>query len=517
MSNSYEEGENEKLIVQEEETKSKILSGKNLGFIVGVLFSVTFVLGLTGIIMVFFLINKIFINLPNAIEAEGIMPHLSKLESIALAHPSKSRSVANAHNESAAYVESVLKSIGCKTVIQKFKAPVYTELSEPSLNITSPFNYPLQHMVDFRQLRYGGNGKFKFQAGINIVYQSGCEASHFTNAKDKIVLLEIKKVDCDPIDRAMLAEKAGAKGILFYNGFSSKTLSWMRVRYTNWVDGTELLRIPAFSISHSTFQTIKSANEGGNGTILSLQSNSIVKIHETFNLMCDVPGTGSTDVIVAGAHLDSVPEGPGMNDDGSGSSALLEIVVQYFKHGIKSHNTLRFAWWGAEEIGLLGSRHYVRELKKNEEEFKKVKAYLNFDMLGSPNYILGIYDGSFATNELIRDQSLKITNTFIEHFNYAQNPFKKSPLISGSDFVPFVDAGIPSGGLFTGAGAIKSDEERTKFGGFPLAAYDTCYHKSCDHYENISPIAIEIHAKAAAYTIEKLGSIENIEGYLNQK
>jgi len=138
-------------------------------------------------------------------------------------------------------------------------------------------------------------------------------------------------------------------------------------------------------------------------------------------------------------------------------------------------------------------------------------------MLGSPNYILGVYDGSFATNDQIRDQSLKITNTFIEHFTSSGNPYQKSPLISGSDFVPFVDAGIPSGGLFTGAGSLKSAEERTKFGGFPLAAYDTCYHQPCDSFENISPIAIEIHAKAAAYTIEKLGSIQNIEDYLKPK
>ena len=348
MSSSYEDGENEQLIeVQEEEKslKSQIFTGKNITFIVGILFSVSFVFGLSSIIFIFFLLNKVFINLPNSIEAEGILPHLSKLESIAFAHPSKSRSVANAHNESAAYVISVLKSsTECKVTTQYFNVPVYTELSQPTLNITKPFNFPLQHLVDFRQLRYGGNGKFKFQGEINHITQSGCEASHFTESKDKIVILEIKKVNCDPIDRAMFAEKAGAKGILFYNGFESKTLSWMRVRYTNWVDGTELLKIPAFSISHSTFQMIKSANEGETKVVLELESNSIVKIHQTFNIICDVSNP-SNDVIVAGAHLDSVPEGPGMNDDASGSSALLEIVIQYFKHGIKSHNSLRFCWW----------------------------------------------------------------------------------------------------------------------------------------------------------------------------
>jgi Zn-dependent M28 family amino/carboxypeptidase len=356
---------------------------------------------------------------------------------------------------------------------------------------------------------------------VNHVNASGCEASHFVGSNDKIVLLEIKNAGCENIQRALLAEKAGAKALLFYNGFQSTALSFMRVRHTDWRESgefSELLKIPAFSTSFSTFQMIISANKDTNEVILTLESNSIVKIHETFNILCDIPGKSSSDVIVAGAHLDSVPEGPGLNDDASGSSVLLDIAVQYFKYGIKSHNSIRLAWWGAEEIGLLGSRFYVRDLKETKpEEFKKLQAYFNFDMLGSPNYILGVYDGSFATNENVRTQSKKITTIFTEHFNYTLNPYELKPLISGSDFVPFIEAGIPSGGLFTGAATIKTAEERTKFGGFALATHDPCYHLECDSIENISPVSMEIHAKAAAYIIERFGSIANVKDFLNQK
>jgi hypothetical protein len=156
MSNYEEESETQNLVVQETEgTKASFFSGKNVSFMIGVTFSVAFVFSLSAIILTFFLINKVFINLPNSIEYENILPHLKNFERIAFEHPSKSRSVADAHNTSAAYVISVLKSsTGCQVSTQNFKVPVYTEISNPTLSIKRPFNYPLQHMVDFRQLRF---------------------------------------------------------------------------------------------------------------------------------------------------------------------------------------------------------------------------------------------------------------------------------------------------------------------------------------------------------------------------
>jgi Zn-dependent M28 family amino/carboxypeptidase len=95
------------------------------------------------------------------------------------------------------------------------------------------------------------------------------------------------------------------------------------------------------------------------------------------------------NVVIVGAHLDSVFEGPGINDNGSGSAAVLAVAEQMSK--VKPRNKVRFAWWGAEEFGLVGSDHYVANL--SEEEREDIALYLNFDMIGSPNYVRFIYDG----------------------------------------------------------------------------------------------------------------------------
>jgi Zn-dependent M28 family amino/carboxypeptidase len=99
--------------------------------------------------------------------------------------------------------------------------------------------------------------------------------------------------------------------------------------------------------------------------------------------------------IVVGAHLDSVEEGPGINDNGSGSSAILEIAEEIAQLPRDPRNRLRFAFWGAEEAGLVGSTAYVNELVANGQ-IGQIEANLNFDMVGSPNFVRFVYDGDLS-------------------------------------------------------------------------------------------------------------------------
>ena len=113
------------------------------------------------------------------------------------------------------------------------------------------------------------------------------------------------------------------------------------------------------------------------------------------NVIAELDGGNDDNVVMAGAHLDSVQAGPGINDNGSGSAALLELAQQLAK--LKPENTLRFAWWGAEEEGLIGSTAYVNGLSQAESD--RIALYLNFDMIGSPNYIQMVYDADESTFE----------------------------------------------------------------------------------------------------------------------
>ena len=193
-------------------------------------------------------------------------------------------------------------------------------------------------------------------------------------------------------------------------------------------------------------------------------------------------GSGNDDnVVMAGAHLDSVQDGAGINDNGSGSAALLETAIQMAK--VKTTNTVRFAWWGAEESGLLGSEHYVEEL--SEEEADEIALYLNFDMVASPNYMFGIYDGDnsggTAAPGFVPAGSAEIEDVFERFYADRGEPSQDSEFSGRSDYGPFIAVGIPAGGLFTGAEVPKTAAEAALYGGVAGAAYDPCYHAFCDN------------------------------------
>ena len=198
-------------------------------------------------------------------------------------------------------------------------------------------------------------------------------------------------------------------------------------------------------------------------------------------MLAETDSGNDDNVVMAGAHLDSVQDGAGINDNGSGSAALLETAIQMAK--VKPTNTVRFAWWGAEESGLLGSEHYVEKL--TEEEADDIALYLNFDMVASPNYMFGIYDGDnsggTAAPGFIPPGSAEIEDVFERFYAERGEPSQDSEFSGRSDYGPFIAVGIPAGGLFTGAEVPKTAAEAALYGGVAGAAYDPCYHAFCDN------------------------------------
>lgn len=173
-----------------------------------------------------------------------------------------------------------------------------------------------------------------------------------------------------------------------------------RIRITAWKEGDPLISIPVLSITNSLGSTLL---QNQDKVKLNLKTVNRMTVEPTINVLCTTRGGNDDDTIVLGAHLDSVPEGPGMVDNGSGSSSLLEIALVLAKDNYRLKNKIVFGWWGAEEIGLLGSRHYVRELVKDQEAKDKIAMNMNFDMLASPNYVP--YVSAYA----------KISTFYIDH------------------------------------------------------------------------------------------------------
>ncbi|MEU6311341.1 M28 family metallopeptidase [Streptomyces sp. NPDC047014] len=213
-----------------------------------------------------------------------------------------------------------------------------------------------------------------------------------------------------------------------------------------------------------------------------------------YNLIADWPGGDPNSVLMAGAHLDSVTSGAGINDNGSGSAGVLETALAVSRAGLQPTKHLRFGWWGAEELGLVGSKYYVNNLPSAERS--KFAGYLNFDMIGSPNPGYFVYDDDPT-----------IEQTFKNYFSGIGVPTEIETEGDGrSDHASFKNVGIPVGGLFTGASNSKTSAQAQKWGGTAGQSFDRCYHSSCDSLSNISDTALDRNTDAAAYAIWTLGA-----------
>ncbi|MEV8122674.1 M28 family metallopeptidase [Streptomyces sp. NPDC085944] len=211
-----------------------------------------------------------------------------------------------------------------------------------------------------------------------------------------------------------------------------------------------------------------------------------------YNLIADWPGGDADQVVMAGSHLDSVTSGPGINDNGSGSAAVLETALAVARSGYQPGKHLRFAWWGAEELGLVGSRTYVNSLGSAERA--RISGYLNFDMIGSPNPGYFVYDDDPTIEQTFKDYFAGLgIATEIETEGDGR-----------SDHAPFKNAGVPVGGLFSGADYRKTSAQAAKWGGTVGRPFDRCYHSSCDTTANIDDTALDHNSDAVAYAVWEL-------------
>ncbi|MGW0782902.1 M28 family metallopeptidase [Streptomyces sp. NPDC002913] len=213
-----------------------------------------------------------------------------------------------------------------------------------------------------------------------------------------------------------------------------------------------------------------------------------------YNLIADWPGGDPNQVLMAGSHLDSVTSGAGINDNGSGSAAVLETALAVSRAQLAPDKHLRFAWWGAEELGLVGSKYYVNNLATTERA--KLAGYLNFDMIGSPNPGYFVYDDDPV-----------IEQTFKDYYAGLSIPTEIETEGDGrSDHAPFKSAGVPVGGLFTGASNTKSSAQAQKWGGTAGQSFDRCYHSSCDTTANINDTALDRNSDAVAHAVWTLSA-----------
>ena len=430
--------------------------------------------------------NNTFDKLLDCMTLEEVRAHQAALQSIADANNGIRTSGTTGYDQSASYVRAVLEAAGYAVSEQSFQVQSFITLSTPVLEqVAPPPTGPIANSI----LAYSGSGDVTASVAVlpapSVDATPGCDAADFAGFPAGNIAL-ISRGACTFAIKATNAFNAGASGVVIYNNAAGVINGTLGNGFT--------LDIPVTSVTQADGQQLAATP----GLVMRLKTDTFRGLATTYNVLAESRDGDPNNVVMVGAHLDSVNAGPGINDNGSGSAAILETAVQMAK--VKPRNKLRFALWGAEESGLVGSIHYVDDL--SVEEKAKIALYLNFDMIGSPNHVFFIYDGddSDAVGAGAGPAgSAEIEKVFETYFNSQGVPVKGTDFSGRSDYGPFIAAGIPSGGLFTGAEGIKSAEEAALWGGTAGQQYDPCYHQACDTYDNNSDVALGINADGVAF------------------
>ncbi|HSO28695.1 MAG TPA: M28 family metallopeptidase [Candidatus Sulfomarinibacteraceae bacterium] len=412
---------------------------------------------------------------------DGAREHQAALQAIADANGGIRTSGTPGYDASATYAAGIFAAAGYNVAVQNFQFQTFISLSPPVLEQVAP---PPAGPVANNIMAYSGSGDVT--AAVSTVSDfRGCNAADFAGFPAGNIAL-ISRGVCTFAIKATNAYNAGASGVIIYNNAAGVLNGTLGSTFT--------LNIGVTSVTQAVGQQLAATP----GLVMRLRTDTFRGIATTSNVFAESVGGDPNNVVMVGAHLDSVNAGPGIQDNGSGSAAILETAEQMRK--VNPRNKVRFALWGAEESGLVGSRYYVANLPA--EELAKITLYLNFDMIGSPNHVFFVYDGDDSDAVGAGPGpagSAQIEKTFEAFYTARGLPFKGTDFSGRSDYGPFIEAGIPSGGLFTGAEGIKTAAEAALWGGTAGQQYDPCYHLACDTYANINLSAFDVNIDAVAF------------------
>jgi Peptidase family M28/PA domain len=371
-------------------------------------------------------------------EPPGLAAHLRELQRIADEHGGTRAAGSPGDAATADYIEQQLQAAGYRVTRQRFRVPYYRESAPPRLTARGRRVRPVRTL----QFSPGGRAAGRVrEAGL------GCAPGDFAALRSGEIAL-VRRGTCFFRIKAVNAQRAGAAGVLVVDQIEQPVAGTL---------AQPGLRIPALALGSD-------AGDGLAGRRVSIVVRAVSERRETANVIGEIGPQDAPRVVMAGGHLDSVPAGPGMNDNGSGVAALLHIAGRL----ADENRPLRFGFWGAEEIGLVGSRRYVTGLSRSERQ--RIAAYLNLDMVGSPDSEPEVYDGARSIETALRRHLPRGTG--------------EVELEGNSDHASFERFGLPVGGIFTGL--------------------DDCYHQRCDTLRNVDLDVLALSARATEGAMREL-------------
>ncbi|WP_152347142.1 M28 family peptidase [Brevibacterium sp. CFH 10365] len=471
------------------------------------------------------------------VNGDAVMEHLQKISDISTSHADEGfRALGTpGYEESVEYVESTLEATGAfdvkrqafdvesqdfgtvEVVVDGEKVDVTT--AEYTEGTTEPLtDLPVALPVDDDNSDFAGG-------------QLGCQAGDFDDSAEGALVL-VSRGECAFGDKTKAATDAGAAAVIIYNndkdnpdeelnatlgGRMEGTAPTVTVTYnvgTDLLEKVEAAGSQAGSqagLGQGTEEADEAAEEDAAAEAAALTADFTLETEfvteKTWNVIAETKAGDHDNVQMFGAHLDGVEEGPGVNDNGSGSAALLASAEALAEQPTEVDNAIRFGWWGAEEVGLVGSTEYVASL--DDAELGKIKSYMNFDMIGSDNFIVGTLDSDGSDVPIpdgvnVPEGSAELEKVFTDYFADIDQPNVGTDFSGRSDYQAFIDNGIPASGLFSGADGTKTAEEAEMFGGTVGEKHDTNYHQSTDTIENVSRESVDIFAPAIGFAVHTL-------------
>jgi Zn-dependent M28 family amino/carboxypeptidase len=441
-------------------------------------------------------------KLAREVTVNGVNRHLIAFQRIAEQNGGTRASGTPGYDASATYVHDKLAAAGLDVEYQEFEFPYFQENAPAELDRISPS--PQTFVPGEEVVTYDFSGSGEVTGTVQAVdleippgplptsSTSGCQAEDFAGFTAGNIAL-IQRGTCTFQIKVTNAIAAGAAAVIIFNeGQEGRTDPFAG-------DIGIPVDIPVVGISFAEGAEFADLIAAG-PVVARVETSTESETRTTRNVIAETPGGRADNVVMAGAHLDSVPAGPGINDNGTGTAALLELGLKLADERVR--NKVRLAFWGAEEAGLLGSEYYVAQL--SFEQQLDIALYLNFDMIGSPNFARFVYDGDDSDGVGAGPGpfgSAQIEALFTGYFDSRSLPSEGTDFSGRSDYGPFIAVGIPSGGLFTGAEGIKTPEQAARYGGTAGIAYDPCYHAACDNLGNINRTALDQNGDAVAFAV----------------
>jgi Zn-dependent M28 family amino/carboxypeptidase len=424
-------------------------------------------------------------SLRGRVSADGMMAHLTKLQDIANANGNTRAVGTPGYDASVDYVAGKLRDKGFEVQTFQFEARVF-HADPGSVTIGD-------RTVEAKALEFslatppiGVTGPLVTVSDDN----PACNAPDYGSLPVDGAVVLVDRGTCPFAQKEAAAAQRGAVAMIVADNVVEEQMGGTLGENTD-------VKIPVLGVTKPDGAALRLTS--GPATVkLSAETKTL----QARNVIAQTKTGVTSDVVMAGAHLDSVPEGPGINDNGSGVAAVLETALQ-LGSSPQIRNAVRFGFWGAEELGLIGSRKYVASLDINA--LKDIALYLNFDMLASPNPGYFTYDGDQSLpndkrgSPVVPEGSAGIERSLVAYLNSVGKKAEDTSFDGRSDYDGFTLAGIPSGGLFSGAENKKTPEEAKLWGGTADQPFDPNYHKSTDTLEHIDRTELGINGGGVAY------------------